>query len=258
MAVEMNVVKDMKLESPILIEGLPGIGKVGAISAAQLIEQLDVEKYAEIKSDRFPAQVAINNEGVIESTKNELYAYKAKEEGERDLLILTGNAQGANMEGRHEISKSIIDKASELGAEFIYTLGGYATNQVKDEPDVYGAVTHSDLKEELEEHGVQFDKRGMIAGAAGLLLEYGKRKGMKGVCLMGQTHGKFVDPNAAKQVLKVLEKPLELEIDYEDLDNKAGEMKKAIQELIKNQQQAQSTDQAGAKDPSDAATDYIH
>lgn len=228
--------KEMDLEDPILIEGLPGIGIVGKLSADQILSQLDTEKYADIFSPYFQPQVNILEDSTVNLKRNELHVHK-REEGKEDLLLLVGGEQGVNPKGQHELSQKVIEEADELGAKKIYTLGGYATKKMKDEPTIFGAVTHEDLKEELEDEGVEFSKRGPIGGAAGLLLAYGERKGMKGICLMGETHGKFVDPNASKNVLKILSSVLELDLNYSDLDEKAEEVKDALEKMKKAKKQ---------------------
>src|SRR5437899_1340892 len=48
-----------KLEDPIFIEGLPGIGNVGKLAAEHLKDELKGVKFAEIFSKYFPPQVLV-------------------------------------------------------------------------------------------------------------------------------------------------------------------------------------------------------
>jgi proteasome assembly chaperone (PAC2) family protein len=57
--------KKPKLENPILIEGLPGIGNVGKLAVEHLIEKMNAVKFAEIYSRDFPPQVFINTDGTV-------------------------------------------------------------------------------------------------------------------------------------------------------------------------------------------------
>ncbi len=241
-------------ESPILIEGLPGIGMVGKISVDHLINQFEPEKYAEISSNLFSPQVIINKDAEIEPRKNHIY-YHETEKGKNDLLLLKGRDQGTTPEAQHLLSQKVAEEAEKLGTSFIYTLGGLGTKQLQKDPTIYGAVTDKKLKERFEEHGVKFDRQGPIVGAAGLLLEYGRAKGIDGICLMGQTHGKFIDPNAAKNLLKVLEGEIDLEVDYTDLDQKREEMEKAVNKMMS--QQSQQTPEQPTDQP-ETPTEYIH
>ncbi len=252
--IKIEKVKEIEPESPILIEGLPGIGMVGKLSVNQLKKQLETEKYAEMKSDLFAPQVNINEDAEIEPRKNEIY-YHEREDGE-DILLLTGEEQGTTPRSQHLLSQTIVKEAHKLGTSYIYTLGGLGTKQLNEDPQVFGAVTDKELKKEYEEYGVKFNRQGPIIGAAGLLLEYGKRKGIPGICLMGQTHGKFIDPNAAKNILQILEEDLELEIEYEEINEKSKEMKKAVNKMMKQQSQQQTPSQPA--DQTETPTEYIH
>ena len=72
------VEKKPKLNNPILIEGLPGIGNVGKLAVEHLIEMTKAKKFAEIYSKDFPPQVFINPDGTIKLVNNEFYYLKAK------------------------------------------------------------------------------------------------------------------------------------------------------------------------------------
>lgn len=243
--------EEIELESPILIEGLPGVGMVGKMSADQIKDQLKTEKYADIYSKNFNPLVDIKEDYTINLRKNQLHIHERKE-GEKDLVLLTGQEQGVTPQGQYSISKEVIDEAEKLGIKEIYTLGGYATKTMKEKPKIFGAVTHPEMKEKYEKQGVKFEKRGPIGGAAGLLLGFGREKDMKGICLMGETHGKLPDPNAAKKILSLMEKFLDLDLDYSKLDKKAKNVKKSIEKMKK----AQKAQQRGMTS-SDSPMEYI-
>jgi proteasome assembly chaperone (PAC2) family protein len=89
---------------------------------------------------------------------------------------------------------------------------------------VFGIVSHKKMVEDYKKYGVIFGQcRGSIIGAAGLLLGMGKLRGMQGVCLMGETHGSFVDPKSAQAQLEVLCKILDIKLDLKKLDQRARE-----------------------------------
>ncbi len=229
MQTRLRKLKDVKLEKPILIEGLPGVGMVGKLCVDQLIEQLKPEKFIEITSPHFKPQVDINKDSVVQLRKNYLYAHKTKK-GKSDLVFLGGREQGVTPQGQHELSQKVIETMKELDVHFIYTLGGYGVGKLKEEPNVLGAVTHKEVKKKYKKL-VKFSRGGAIAGAAGLLLGIGKEEGIKGICLMGETHGQVLDPNSAKFVLKVLEEKLGIKIDYSELEDKKNEVKEAIEKM---------------------------
>ncbi len=224
-------IKDASLNSPTLIEGLPGVGHVGKLVAEHLIEELDAEKIIEIYSPHFPPQVLVQDDGTVKQVKNEIYAYKGED---KDILLLVGDYQSATNEGHYELTGIFLDLAEELGVKRIYTLGGYGTGQFVDKPEVMGAANSLELVEEMKELGVVFQENepgGGIVGVSGLLVGMSGLRGIEAVCLMGMTSGYLVDPKSAQEVLKVLCTALEIEVGMQALEDRANDMEKIVGKL---------------------------
>jgi len=80
--------------------------------------------------------------------------------------------------------------------------------------------------------GVVFgEARGSIIGAAGLFVAMSRFYGIPAICLMGETHGAYVDANAAKAVLEVIAKRFKLKIDYSELEKKVQLTERAMREI---------------------------
>jgi uncharacterized protein (TIGR00162 family) len=221
----------LKLKSPILIEGLPGIGLVGKIAADHLIAELKAEKVAELYSPHFPHQVLMQKNGVMRMIKNKFYAVKGKK---HDLLILVGDVQAVTSEAQYEVTGKMLDYAQKKGVKLTITLGGYGMGKVQPTPRVFGIVSHKKMVEEYKKYGVIFgESKGSIIGAAGLLLGLGKIRGMPGVCLMGETHGGFVDAKSAQAVLEALCRILEIKLDVKKLDERAKESENFAKKMEK-------------------------
>lgn len=223
-----------KLDNPILIEGLPGIGNVGKLAVEHLIDSIGATKFAEFYCKDFPPQVFINPDGTIELVKNEFYYWEAKKEKQRNLILLTGDYQGLSSQGQYELVNTILEFSKKLGVKEIYTLGGYGLGQDIRKPKVLCATTHKNLVSEMKKHGAVFKKNepgGGIVGASGLLLGLGKLNGFKGVCFMGETPGYLVDPNSAKAVLKIIKSITGVNIDLSALEEKAKEIEQIAQQL---------------------------
>ncbi|MBU4534808.1 MAG: proteasome assembly chaperone family protein [Euryarchaeota archaeon] len=234
----INELEEVDLNQPIFIEALPGIGHVGKLAADHIIDELGATKFAEIYSPSFPPQVMVDEEGIIETMKNEFYYLKSAGEEERDYLFLVGNTQGLSPEGQYEICGLILDMAENYGVKEIYTLGGLVTGQAVEKTKVFGAATNKELAEKLKEHNVTMRSAdGGIIGASGLLLGMGTLRGMQGACLMGETPGYFIDAKAAKAMLNVLVKLLKLEVDTEKLDKRAEETRKMISKAQQMEQE---------------------
>ncbi len=229
------------LKKPVLVEGLPGIGNVGKIAADFLAEKLNAKKFATIYSDSFPPQVLLDNDGVIKLACNELYY--VKDVNGRDLMFLLGNYQGTTPEGQYLICEDLMkDIFLRFDVSKIYTLGGYGTGQIVENPRVLGAVSDVSVKAELEEHGVTFspgEPAAGIVGASALLVAFGKMYNIPSACIMGETSGFFIDHKSGIEILKVLESIFGLELDKSELDAKCqqiDELTAKVKEMEDNQQ----------------------
>ncbi|RLF30323.1 MAG: proteasome assembly chaperone family protein [Thermoplasmata archaeon] len=228
------VARKPKLDRPIFIEGLPGIGNVGKLAAEHLIEELNAKKFVEIYCKDFPPQVFINRDGTIKLVNNELYYWKTRKKGQRDLIILTGDYQGLSSEGQYELSDTILNIVEALGVKQIFTLGGYGLGREIEKPRVLGAATSRNLVKKLKKYDVVFRENepgGGIIGASGLLIGLGKLRGIEGVCFMGETPGYLVDPKSAEAVLRVLTKILDINISFSELQRKAEEIEYIADQL---------------------------
>ncbi|MCS4541709.1 MAG: proteasome assembly chaperone family protein [Euryarchaeota archaeon] len=235
----IRLFKEPKLDNPMFIEGLPGIGHVGKLAAEHLVAELKAEKIGEVYSPSFPPQVLIKSDGTVELMKNEVFFWRGKKP-QSDLLLLVGNTQGLTPEGQYDLADKILDLVEKFGVKKMFTLGGFATGKLVEEPRVFGAVTDTELAKELEKYGVvvKGEEGGGIVGASGLLLGLGKVRGMQGICLLGETSGYLVDARSAQAVLEVLTKMLGVKINMTELENRAKDTEKFISRLQEMERRA--------------------
>jgi hypothetical protein len=220
-----------KLTNPVLIEGLPGIGFVGKLAADHMVEELKAKKVAELYSHHFPHQILINKDGSIRMLNNELYIFKDPNK-KNDLIVLVGDVQPMTPESQYEVMNVILNFAEEHGVKQVLTLGGYGIGRITDKTRVFGAVTDKRDAEGYKKHGILFGvAEGSILGAAGLLLGLGKMRGMNGICIMGETHGNYIDHKAAKKVIETLSSILGIKINTDKLEKKAKESEEMIRKI---------------------------
>lgn len=228
------------LENPVFIEGLTGVGHVGRTAAGYLVDHINAKKFGEITSRHFPHWTIVNEDKELDLLKNEIYYWKS-EEGERDIVILIGNAQSLDPQGHYEIAEKVIDLMKDLGVKNMITLGGYGTGEMVEDPSVFGVVNDKEIKEEYKEFGIEFEHSiGQVIGASGLLPALGKEEAIKGLCLLGETPGFMLsDPKATEEVLKVLDSILKINIDYSNLEEKIKEAEKVLKKIQKLKKNAQ-------------------
>lgn len=232
-----------KLKDPLFIEGLPGVGNVGRIAAGYLLEELKAKKFAELYSSHFMPFVMLHQSSAVHVLKNEFYYWKAKQSGQRDLIILIGDSQSIDPEGHYEIVEQILDYISKFGVKEMFTLAGLSIGEATEKPKIIGAVSEPELVEKYKKYGIDFEagaKVGTIVGASGLLLGLGKARGIKGICLLGETVGFPIipDPKSAEELLKILIKLLNVKIDISKIEKKVKEMEEFIKKVEDVQRKA--------------------
>lgn len=114
----------VELNSPILIEGLPGLGLVGKIATRYLVRKLGAEKFAYLYSPHFPYFVLVGKKGSVRLLRGTFYCWKNKG-GKNDVMFFTGDSQAQTIEGQYEISDRILEFAKQQDVKMIITIGGY-------------------------------------------------------------------------------------------------------------------------------------
>ena len=226
--ITVEVLEMPKLKNPPLICGLPGSGYVGKLAVDHLIEELKGIPFANIFSSSFPPQVLIQPDGTADLIKNTLYYCKGKS---GDLVLLSGDAQPINPESEYEMADEITNMCEKLGVRTIYTLAAYITGTFSKILRVYGTSTSPEVVREFSKHNIHPMTAGSVTGMNGLIIGVGKRKGITGVCLLGETSGYIVDAKASKAVLETLAKMLELKLDLAGISKKAHDTEQLVRTI---------------------------
>ena len=220
-----------KFNNPIMIEGLPGMGNVGKIAVDFIIESLDAEKVFEITSSDFPNCVFVNDKGIIELPKIEIYYKKQKK---NDLFIVSGDVQPPENKGSYEFCENLINLFSGYGGKQIITLGGIGLEEIPRKPKVY--CTGTDKKEinSYREFGARsaVGVIGPIIGVSGLLVGIAKDKKIKGASLLVETYGHptYLGIKEARELLKIVNNSLKLGINIKKLDKEVKQIEMEIKD----------------------------
>jgi len=230
MTTEIQINKDLDLENPLLIEGLAGIGHIGRNCVSYLAENLEAEKIGIVHSQHFPPYTIVEDDKTLNPLQNEIYYLEING---RDVVMIEGNAQASSSQGHYDIAENVLDFSENIGVSEIITIGGYSQGEVIEDPEVFATVTSQKVKDQYTNEKVTFDHDvGQIVGISGLLLGLGKRRGMEGVALLGETPGFLMsDPKSTEAVLNALEDILDIELDYSKLDDKVEESQEVLKKL---------------------------
>jgi uncharacterized protein (TIGR00162 family) len=197
-----------QVKEPIFIEGLRGLGNVGMIAARYLIESTDAKVFAELYSPYFSDYVTVKKDGTCRPPRYRFYVAKTKT---KHYIILTGDSQPSLEDNvaYYDLCDEILNFAERYGSKFIVTMGGLVTS--KPGNDVYICATSRKLAQKYLNKGAQIYSEGRIIGATGLLLGLAKKRGWKGICLLGATTGFGAEREVALSVFKILSDIFEAE-----------------------------------------------
>ena len=216
--------------TPILIEGLPGLGLVGKIAIRYLIKQLKAIKTAYLYSPHFPYFVLVNKKGNVRLLRGAFYYWK-NPKGENDLILFTGDSQSQTIEGQYEIADHMLDFSQKHNVKTIVTIGGYRM-EAKEKPKVFVAATSQELLHKALQGGATLSSSGSpIVGTAGLILGLARFKKIDSMCLLGETRGYLPDPLAAKSVLEIIKSTFNLDLDLTGLNEEIARAETMVAKL---------------------------
>ena len=223
MAVDFHVTHPFRLRDPILVEGFPGLGLVGTISASYLVEKLKMDFVGYITSDLFPPLAAIHDykphypARIYISKKHNLIVILS------EFIVPVGAC--------YELAQKIHEFAKENKVKQIVSLGGIHLRS--EEQKVYAIASDNKLLETLQKaNQVSLIKEGATTGVTGVLLAQGAVEGFPVVSFLSQAHEDHMDPKASAMVLEVLKIHLKLDFETKTLEAEAGEMESKMKDIL--------------------------
>ena len=201
----MEFIQDIEpdLEKPIIIAAMQDMGNVGSIVVDFINKNLQTIQFRIAKSS-YPTYV-LDKGGYID-LPDEKWEYRYI----KDLIVYgAGAAQPQAGEELHALCQDVIDVGKKYSAKFIYTLGGFHTNQeIGKNPKTYLTTTSQELTEQVERLDVEITpQKSIITGFNGLILGYAKLNGIHGIGVYGSLDDPTIPQyRAAKSIIKTLEK----------------------------------------------------
>ncbi|MBU0536484.1 MAG: PAC2 family protein [Nanoarchaeota archaeon] len=226
------------LNNPVLIEGLPGIGNVGKVAVDFMIDRMKAKKVLEIYSHSFPHSVFVNEDNLVELPTVEIF-YKRRK-GKNDLLFLAGDIQPLDEAASYEFTHKVLDIFSEMKGREIITIGGIGLQDIPENPKLYCTGTSKKMIDRYRK-GEKIKKNlfgvvGPIVGVTGLLIGLAKEKNIDGVCLLAETYGHplYLGVKGSKEVLKVLNSKLKLNLDINSINKEIEEIEEELSKRTKD------------------------
>jgi proteasome assembly chaperone (PAC2) family protein len=226
-----------KLKNPIFIAAWPGMGEVAYRGALFLKEALGFKVFAKLEVQRFfkPAAVIVEK-GLIsmpDVPAGFFYYYKGR--SAPDIILFLGEAQPP-LEYAETLSLAIINFVKRYKTSIIFTFAAKPEPiDHKNESGVWIAATHQELLSEFGKIGLKTLSDGQISGLNGIILGIAKKKGVKGVCLLGEIPFYTVqieNPKATAAILKVFNKYLKAELNLSAIEERTKLIEEEIDKLI--------------------------
>lgn len=218
----------LKSKKPLVIQGFPGIGLVGNITCQHIIEELGMKYMGSIDSRYFPPLAVLFN-GIV------YMPVRIYEAPKKEIVVIISDIP-IHPTASYDISKVLIDWMQMINASNIVSIAGIATTT--GERRVFGGATSAELLEKIKDKTEIFQV-GTISGISGSIMTECFLRGLPAVSLLGETPAPNPDPRAAVEVIKVLNKIYDLEIDTEKL---LGQAEQIELELSKLAEQVRTTE----------------
>lgn len=218
----MKLTLKKKPKNPILIEGFPGFGLIGTIATEYLIDHLNCELIGRFWFEELPATVAIHEEKMI----NPVGIFYNKK---NNIVIIHSIAGATGVEWK--AADFVFDVAKVLEAKEIVSLEGVGSTTLSENTNVFYHTNKEKIKKKIEKMEIKPLKEGIIMGITSALMVIIKER-VPLTCFFAETHTSLPDSKAAAKVIEVLDKYLELNVDYKPLLKQAEKFEEKLRKLM--------------------------
>jgi len=227
-----------KLKDPVFIAVWPGMGEVAYRTALFLREAMGFKMFAKLEAEDFfkPAAVFVKK-GVIDlpALPAGFFYYVKGGKNSSDIILFLGEAQPP-LEYAEPLSLAIINFVKRYKAKYMFTFAAKPEPiDHKGESGVWIAAADEGLLGKFDKFKLKVLGEGQISGLNGIILGMAKRKGLAGVCLLGEIPFYTVqieNPKASIGILKVIDEYLRLNLNLSPLFERAKFVEEEIDKLI--------------------------
>jgi uncharacterized protein len=226
---------DLALESPTLVEGMPGVGLVGKIATDHLITECEMVHYANLHSENLPPVAVYEGGDPDLSPPVRLYA-----DTDRDLIALESDVP-VTPAAALSFGEYLAEWYAEQDVTPIY-LSGIRRSESEAVPSLYGVGTGG-ASDRLAEADLDAPaEAGLVSGPTGALLTHAIEEGYPALCLIVEADLRFPDPQAAGHILTDgIERLTGVDVNVTALTERAEEIRQAKQRFAERMQEADET-----------------
>jgi uncharacterized protein len=223
--------KDIEFNNPTVFVTFPTPGIIGPIVARQMISSLGLEEIGFFKSDALnPVTIFMDN--VLKHP----YLLYANKEG--TILLITIDYP-VPQEAYLVVAEGLINWIEQhIGAKRIVCLDGIPVKLRPEKPVVITAA-ENEVADELKEFGTEMYEHGVVLGLSGAFTSEALIREIVGMVLMTPATAELPDPEAAVNLINVMNSYFKFNIDTKELLEEAAKIKQQLAMISEKQQSMQ-------------------
>ncbi len=232
MVTKVKKLRDFSIDNKDLIVGLPGMGRVGYVSANHFIRAFKGSLVAEVYSSYFPPQLIVGKDGISKLFIGQLYDIGK-------ALVFTAETQPPSSEGQNEVCDALLNFLMSNGElRSVVAAAAFVVPQVGSIRKVFVAGNNEGIIKDLVSLGAEPLNEGVITGINGAIVGWASYYGVPAAVVLGETWAPIVeldetDYRAAKRVVEVISKYLGIESDTHYMDVAANSVEGRVVTILK-------------------------
>jgi len=217
---EVFEIKKKELKNPIIFAGFVGAGLVGPVAINHIIDKLEMEEIAVMRSKYLPPSTVFMN-----GRLRHPFRFYSNPDGTICAIICEITLR---MEGLYCLVASILDWAAEKGSKEIVILDGVASTEHDDK--AYCAA-EEDLVRTMADKDINMIPQGFITGMPGGILNECLVREIQGLTLLAKANKTSPDSAAAATLIEALNRFYEMNIDTTKLKEEGDRISSEFSEL---------------------------
>lgn len=217
---EVFETKETELKNPIIFAGFVGAGLVGPVAINHMIEKLEMDEIAVMRSKYLPPSTVF-----MRGRLRHPFRFYANKEGTVCAIICEITLR---MEGLYSLVASILDWAATKGSKEIVILDGVAG--VEHDDKAYCAA-EEDLVRTMADKDISMIPQGFITGIPGGILNECLVREIQGIALLAKANKIAPDSEAAATLIEALNRFYDMGIDTKDLQEEKDRIHSEFSEL---------------------------
>jgi len=217
---EVFEIKKKELKNPIIFAGFVGAGLVGPVAINHIIDKLEMEEIAVMRSKYLPPSTVF-----MKGRLRHPFRFYSNPDGTICAIICEITLR---MEGLYCLVASILDWAAEKGSKEIVILDGVASTEHDDK--AYCAA-EEDLVRTMADKDINMIPQGFITGMPGGILNECLVRKIQGITLLAKANKTSPDSAAAATLIEALNRFYEMDIDTTKLKEEGDRINSEFSEL---------------------------